>query len=179
MVVLHTPQRYSIYGRKSFGAMSLYETFNKRLDEVDLLFTQFMNKYGITLLRYSLGIIYIWFGALKPLGLSPAQELVERTVYWFEDPKTFVPILGVWEVVIGITICFKPLIRVALFLLFIQMPGTFLPLVLFPEVCFTEFPHGLTLEGQYIVKNLIIISAALVVGSTARKQDRAGNADEN
>ena len=49
------------------------------------------------------------------------------------------------------------------------MPGTFLPLVLFPEVCFTNFPFGLTLEGQYIVKNLIIISAALVVGSTVRK----------
>jgi uncharacterized membrane protein YkgB len=49
------------------------------------------------------------------------------------------------------------------------MPGTFLPLILLPEVCFTSFPFGLTLEGQYIVKNLIIISAALVVGSTVRK----------
>ena len=149
--------------------MSAYVTLNARLEELDILVTSFMNKWGVTLLRYSLGIIYIWFGALKPLGLSPAQELVENTVYWFEDPKTFVPILGVWEVVIGITICIKPLIRVALFLLFIQMPGTFLPLILFPEVCFTNFPFGLTLEGQYIVKNLIIISAAIVVGSTVRK----------
>tara|TARA_Y100001978_G_scaffold46234_1_gene41257 strand:+ start:147 stop:614 length:468 start_codon:yes stop_codon:yes gene_type:complete len=149
--------------------MSAYDTLNARLEELDILLTSFMNKWGVTLLRYSLGIIYIWFGALKPLGLSPAQELVENTVYWFEDPKTFVPILGVWEVVIGITICIKPLIRVALFLLFIQMPGTFLPLILFPEVCFTNFPFGLTLEGQYIVKNLIIISAAIVVGSTVRK----------
>ena len=149
--------------------MSAYDTLNARLEELDILVTSFMNKWGVTLLRYSLGIIDIWFGALKPLGLSPAQELVENTVYWFEDPKTFVPILGVWEVVIGITICIKPLIRVALFLLFIQMPGTFLPLILFPEVCFTNFPFGLTLEGQYIVKNLIIISAAIVVGSTVRK----------
>ena len=149
--------------------MSAYDTLNARLEELDILVTSFMNKWGVTLLRYSLGIIYIWFGALKPLGLSPAQELVENTVYWFEDPKTFVPILGVWEVVIGITICIKPLIRVALFLLFIQMPGTFLPLILFPEVCFTNFPFGLTLEGQYIVKNLIIISAAIVVGSTVSK----------
>ena len=149
--------------------MSAYDTLNARLEELDILVTSFMNRWGVTLLRYSLGIIYIWFGALKPLGLSPAQELVENTVYWFEDPKTFVPILGVWEDVIGITICIKPLIRVALFLLFIQMPGTFLPLILFPEVCFTNFPFGLTLEGQYIVKNLIIISAAIVVGSTVRK----------
>ena len=149
--------------------MSAYEDLNIRLEKLDIIVTSFMNKWGVTLLRYSLGIIYIWFGALKPLGLSPAQELVENTVYWFEDPKTFVPILGVWEIIIGITICIKPLIRVALFLLFLQMPGTFLPLILFPDVCFTNFPFGLTLEGQYIVKNLIIISAAIVVGSTVRK----------
>ena len=48
------------------------------------------------------------------------------------------------------------------------MPGTFLPLILLPEVCFTSFPFGLTVEGQYIIKNLIIISAALVVGSSVR-----------
>ena len=141
----------------------------KSFDDLDIFVTEFMSKWGVTLLRYSLGVIYIWFGALKPLGLSPAQELVENTVYWFENPKTFVPILGIWEVVIGITMIIKPLIRVSIILLFIQMPGTFLPLVLFPEVCFTRFPFGLTLEGQYIVNNLIIISAALVVGSTVRK----------
>jgi len=141
----------------------------KSFDDLDIFVTEFMSKWGVTLLRYSLGIIYIWFGALKPLGLSPAQELVGNTVYWFDNPKTFVPILGIWEVVIGITMIIKPLIRVSIILLFIQMPGTFLPLVLFPEVCFTNFPFGLTLEGQYIVKNLIIISAALVVGSTVRK----------
>ena len=139
-------------------------------DELDIFITKFMSKWGITFLRYSLGAIYIWFGILKPFGLSPAQELVENTVYWFDNPKTFVPILGWWEVVIGLTMCIKPLIRVSIFLLFIQMPGTFLPLILLPEVCFNNFPFGLTLEGQYIIKNLIIISAALVVGSTVRKK---------
>ena len=139
-------------------------------DELDILITKFMSKWGITFLRYSLGLIYIWFGILKPFGLSPAQELVENTVYWFDNPKTFVPILGWWEVLIGLTMCIKPLIRVSIFLLFIQMPGTFLPLILLPEVCFSNFPFGLTLEGQYIVKNLIIISAALVVGSTVRNK---------
>ena len=139
-------------------------------DELDIFITKFMSKWGITFLRYSLGIIYIWFGILKPFGLSPAQELVENTVYWFDNPKTFVPILGWWEVIIGFTMCIKPLIRVSIFLLFIQMPGTFLPLILLPEVCFNNFPFGLTLEGQYIIKNLIIISAALVVGSTVRKK---------
>ena len=139
-------------------------------DELDIFITKFMSKWGITFLRYSLGVIYIWFGILKPFGLSPAQELVENTVYWFDNPKTFVPILGWWEVAIGLTMCIKPLIRVSIFLLFIQMPGTFLPLILLPEVCFNNFPFGLTLEGQYIIKNLIIISAALVVGSTVRNK---------
>ena len=142
----------------------------KTYDELDLFITKFMSKWGITFLRYSLGVIYIWFGILKPFGLSPAQELVENTVYWFDNPKTFVPILGWWEVIIGLTMCIKPLIRVSIFLLFIQMPGTFLPLILLPEVCFNNFPFGLTLEGQYIIKNLIIISAALVVGSTVRNK---------
>ena len=142
----------------------------KTYDELDIFITKFMSKWGITFLRYSLGLIYIWFGILKPFGLSPAQELVENTVYWFDNPKTFVPILGWWEVVIGLTMCIKPLIRVSIFLLFIQMPGTFLPLILLPEVCFNNFPFGLTLEGQYIIKNLIIISAALVVGSTVIKK---------
>ncbi len=73
-------------------------------EELDIFITKFMSKWGITFLRYSLGLIYIWFGILKPFGLSPAQELVENTVYWFDNPKTFVPILGWWEVVIGLII---------------------------------------------------------------------------
>ncbi len=151
--------------------MNLYDSINKLLENLDATAIKLMDKFGVTLLRYSLGIIYIWFGGLKVVELSPAQELVENTVYWFENPKTFVPILGIWEVVIGITMCIKPLIRVSIFLLLVQMPGTFLPLVLFPEVCFTNFPFGLTLEGQYIVKNLIIISSALVIGSTTRNNE--------
>ena len=137
--------------------------------KLDIFISKYMSTYGILLLRYSLAMIFIWFGLLKPLGISPAQELVENTVYWFDDKATFVNLLGWWEVVIGFTMCVRPLIRISIFLLFLQIPGTFLPLVLLPEVCFTDFPYGLTLEGQYIVKNLIIISSALVIGGTVRK----------
>ena len=137
--------------------------------KLDIFISKYMSTYGNLLLRYSLAMIFIWFGLLKPLGISPAQELVENTVYWFDDKATFVNFLGWWEVVIGFTMCVRPLIRISIFLLFLQMPGTFLPLVLLPEVCFTDFPYGLTLEGQYIVKNLIIISSALVIGGTVRK----------
>jgi len=113
--------------------------------------------------------IFIWFGLLKPLGISPAEELVSRTVYFF-SPDWFVPFLGWWEVLIGVCLLFRPLIRVAIFLLFLQMGGTILPLFILPEACFTSIPFGLTLEGQYIIKNLIIISAALVIGGTVKRE---------
>lgn len=127
-----------------------------------------MGYYGHRLLRYSLAIIFIWFGLLKTLGMSPAAELVAHTVYWFPS-DVFVPILGLWEAVIGVGLLFRPCVRMALFLLFLQMPGTALPLVLLPDVCFSTFPFGLTLEGQYIIKNLTIISAAIVIGGTVRR----------
>ena len=128
-----------------------------------------MARYGIVALRWAVGIVFIWFGALKLFpGMSPAEELVKNTVYFF-DPAWFFPFLGVWEILIGVFLLVRPLIRVAIFLLFLQMPGTFLPLVLLPDVCFTAFPFGLTLEGQYIIKNLVLIAAALVVGGTVRE----------
>ena len=139
------------------------------LDDLDRYIAGWMERYGHMLLRFSLAVVFIWFGALKPFGLSPAQELVSRTVFWF-PPEIFVPILGWWEVAIGVGLLYRPLLRLALLLLFLQMPGTALPLVLLPEVCFTDFPFGLTLEGQYIIKNLILISAALVIGGTVRYQ---------
>jgi uncharacterized membrane protein YkgB len=98
---------------------------------------------------------------------------VAATVYWL-TPETIVPILGLWEIAIGVAFLVPALTRVALLLLLPQMPGTFLPLVMLPEVCFTIAPFGLTLEGQYIIKNLVIISCALIIGGTAlRRADAA------
>ena len=139
------------------------------IEKLDVLITEKMNHYGIIFLRYSVAVIFIWFGLLKTFEISPAQELVANTVYWFTNKSGFVIFLGWWEVLIGLTMLYKPLIRLSLLLLAFQMPGTFLPLVLLPEVCFTYFPMGLTLEGQYIFKNLIIISAALTITGSIRK----------
>ncbi|MCC5850257.1 MAG: hypothetical protein JJU29_19400 [Verrucomicrobia bacterium] len=134
---------------------------------MDLKISGWMGRHGIRLLRWTLGVIFVWFGALKPMGLSPAQDLVANTVYWV-DPAWFVPFLGYWEVLIGLGLMYRPMIRPAIALLFLQMPGTFMPLILLPGVCFTRFPVGLTMEGQYIIKNLVLIAAALVVGGTVR-----------
>lgn len=142
-------------------------------NRIDPLIAGWMGRNGIRLLRISVGIVFVWFGALKTVGMSPAQELVARTVYWF-PPEVFIPILGWWEVLIGVGLLIRPLARLAIALLFLQMPGTFLPLILLPEVCFTSIPFGLTIEGQYIVKNLVLISAAIVVGGTVRDPDGAG-----
>jgi uncharacterized membrane protein YkgB len=136
-------------------------------DKVDPLIAGWMARNGIRLLRWSVGIVFVWFGALKTVGMSPAQELVARTVYWF-PPEVFIPILGWWEVLIGAGLLIRPLARMAIALLFLQMPGTFLPLLLLPDICFTSIPFGLTIEGQYIIKNLVLISAAIVVGGTVR-----------
>ncbi|MDP4012321.1 MAG: hypothetical protein Q8R00_01835 [Candidatus Nanoarchaeia archaeon] len=143
-------------------------SLNKRFDNLDSKIVNWMKKEGHLFLRYSLAVIFIWFGILKPLGFSPALDLVTKTVYWF-PPETFVPILGWWEVIIGICLLYKPLIRLGIFLMAIQMAGTFLPLILLPEIVYTNGnPFYLTLEGQYIIKNLVIIGAAMVIGSHAR-----------
>jgi uncharacterized membrane protein YkgB len=143
------------------------------LSALDRRIAGWMHRNGHFILRMGLGIVFVWFGLLKPLGLSPAADLVRRTVY-FLPPDVFLPLLGWWEVAIGVGLLYRPLNRIAIFLLFLQMPGTLLPLVLLPEVCFTQVPWGLTLEGQYIIKNAVLIGAALVVGGTVRRRDAEG-----
>ena len=143
----------------------------QHIDRLDQHIAAWMDRHGLRLLRWSLALVFIWFGALKPFGLSPANDLVRSTIVWF-SPDWFIPLLGVWEVAIGACLLFRPLIRVALLLLALQMPGTALPLILLPDVCFTHPPFGLTLEGQYIIKNLALVTGAIVVGGTARQQSR-------
>ena len=143
------------------------------LDRIDRSIAGWMDAHAATLLRVSLAVVFIWFGILKPLGYSVANELVERTVYWF-DPGWFIPFLGWWEVLIGVTLLVRPWIRVAVLLLLLQMPGTFLPLVLLPDVCWVRAPWAPSLEGQYIIKNLVLISAAIAVGGTVRPDIRRG-----
>ena len=139
-----------------------------RFDRFDQLVTRWMARYGLIILRIGLGIVFLWFGALKLVpGLSPAEELVRNTIYWV-NPDWFLYVLAIWEVLIGLGLIFGKFMRITLLLLFLQMPGTALPLLLLPEVVWTIFPYGLTLEGQYIIKNLVLIGAGLVLGGTVR-----------
>jgi len=148
-----------------------------KFDELDRRIAGVMARVGVPALRLSLAIIFVWFGLLKPLGLSPAGPLVEATVSWmpFLTPAQWVGVIGWWEVLIGVTFLFTPTLRIAIALLALQMTGTFLPLVMLPDVTFQagRYPFVPTIEGQYIVKNLLIISSALVVGGTVRRAPSA------
>lgn len=159
---------HPLLGRNSF----LYlDSGNLRVDKVfsraDIAITEWMRRFGLRSLRYSLAGIFIFFGIVKPLGLSPASDLVTKTVYWF-DPSWFVPFLGWWEVAIGVCLLVRPWIRAGIALMALQMAGTFLPLILLPDIVYMRDVPWLTLEGQYIVKNIVLITAALVVGSHVR-----------
>jgi uncharacterized membrane protein YkgB len=145
----------------------------RALDRIDRAIAGWMRAHGPPLARIALGIVFLWFGILKILDIGPAKELVTHTVYWV-DARWFYPFLGFWEAAIGIGFLVRPLLRPAILLLALQMPGTFLPLVLLPHVCFRQIPWEPTLDGQYIIKNLVLIAAAIVVGGTVRERPRSG-----
>lgn len=144
-----------------------------RYELIDAAITEWMARHGVPLLRCALGVIFFWFGFLKFFpDLSPAQELATRTIYdltaGLVPDSVSLPVLAFWEVSIGLGLISGRYLRGTLLLLFVQMAGTLTPLVLYPGEVFTRVPYAPTLEGQYIIKNLILIAAGLVVGATAR-----------
>ena len=141
-------------------------TFNR----LDATVTGWLSRWSIPLLRISLGIVFVWFGLLKVFDVTPVTDLVANTVYWV-DPDWFVPILGVAEVAIGVALIFKVALRAVLLLFLLQMAGTFLVLIVQPDIAFRDGnPFLLTVEGEFVVKNLVLLSAGLVVGSTVNRR---------
>ena len=139
----------------------------------DARITQWMARYGILLLRVSMGLVFLWFGALKFFpGLSPAADVATRTIerltFGLIAPDVSILILAAWESLIGLGLIFGVFMRATLLLLFLQMLGTITPIFLFPQEVFSAFPYAPTLEGQYIIKNMVLISAGLVIGATVR-----------
>lgn len=140
---------------------------------VDAAITAWMARHGVRLLRVTLGVVFLWFGFLKFFpGLSPATELATRTIevltFGHVPPRAAITVLAAWESLIGLGLIFGVAMRATLFLLFVQMLGTITPVFLFPELVFTRIPYAPTLEGQYIIKNIVLVSAAIVIGATVR-----------
>ncbi len=149
------------------------KTRDKKFEKVDIAVTRWMARNGLLLLRLSIGIIFFWFGILKFFkGMSPAEDLAIVTIktitFGFVPDNAILYGLATWEVLIGIGLLFNIFPRITLVLLFLQMAGTFFPVFLFPEKVFHIFPYSFTLEGQYIFKNLVVISAGIVLGATVR-----------
>jgi uncharacterized membrane protein YphA (DoxX/SURF4 family) len=141
----------------------------RRVDSVDAAVAGFMERYGITLLRVALAVVFIWFGVLKVIGESPVEDLVTDTVYWV-DADFFIIFLGIWEIAIGVGLLLGVALRIVLLLFFAQMLGTFLTVLIHPGRLFEDGnPLLLTVTGEFIVKNLVLIAAGIVIGSTVRR----------
>jgi uncharacterized membrane protein YphA (DoxX/SURF4 family) len=131
----------------------------------------FMADTGIVVTRMALGVIFLWFGILKfAPGLSEAEDLAKRTLvkvtFGHVPAEVCLYILAAWECAIGLGLLSGRFLRSTLILLFLQLPGTFLPLLFFPSETWKHIPYAPTLEGQYILKNLVLISAGIIIGST-------------
>ena len=131
-----------------------------RLDE---LLLNILRRWSITALRLALGSIFLWFGALKVFGSSPVAVLIQET-YSFIPVNVFMLVLGVWEIVIGIGIISKRALRCVLILLCVHLLGTFTAISFNPGIFFVQgVPFCLTVDGEFVMKNLVLITSALVI----------------
>lgn len=139
-----------------------------RLFELDQVAVEWLSKHSLTLLRISIGIVFIWFGALKLFpGMSPAEPLI-RAAITFLPMDLFIPFLALVEMAIGVGFITGKFMRLTVLVLLAQMAGAMSPLLLSPDRIWETFPYALSLEGQYVIKDIILISAGLVIGATVR-----------
>lgn len=137
------------------------------LRSIDKTLIHFFRKISVPVARFGLFVVFFWFGALKVIGLSPASGVVERLfteTVPFMSFGTFLILFGLFECLIGILFLIRGAERVVIPLLFIHMVTTFGPLYFLPSETWTGFMVP-TLEGQYIIKNLLIIAAAVGVAA--------------
>jgi len=139
------------------------DSFLSLLFRFDELLLNILRRWSITALRLALGSVFLWFGALKIFGNSPVAALIQQT-YSFMPINIFVLVLGVWEVVIGIGIILKRALRCVLILLTVHLIGTFTAILFNPSIFFVRgVPFSLTVDGEFVMKNLVLITAALVI----------------
>ncbi len=135
------------------------------LDFCDRLFIRCARVCSIPFARFALFVVFFWFGILKVVGESPASPLVSNlleSTMPFMSFETFMVLFGLFEMLIGLSFLFPKLVRISIALLVFHMVTTFMPLVLLPEVTWQK-AFVPTMEGQYIIKNLLIIASALAI----------------
>ncbi len=135
--------------------------------EIDLMFLRFFRKVQEPVSRIAIFVVFFWFGILKVLGFSPAEGIVKDLLLNtipFMEPSTFILLFGIFEMIIGIMFLIKGLEREVIPLLAFHMVTTFMPLVFLPAVTWSQ-SFVPTLEGQYIIKNLVIIATAIGIAA--------------
>jgi len=125
----------------------------------------FCIRYGHEAHRISLGFIFVWYGLLKPFGAKTTTSLLAHTIYFF-PPELLLPLLGWWEVAIGVCLLYKPLVRFSIILLIIRVPGTILAFFIHPDVCFVYIPFVPSPAGQYLIKDIAILFAGLSIAGS-------------
>ncbi|MFL6074906.1 MAG: hypothetical protein ACJ73S_16030 [Mycobacteriales bacterium] len=125
-----------------------------------------MERAAVPALRLSLGMVFVWFGALKLAGRSPVAGLIRATLPWF-DGNVIVPMLGAVEIAIGVGLLLSRLSRfrrLTLAVLCAHLTGTFLTFVDAPHMMIQRHnPLLLTADGEFVLKNTVLICAALVL----------------
>lgn len=135
----------------------------QQLETLDRRVIAWMRRHGHHLDRWAIGLYFCWFGAIKVLEHKSATSIIAETVY-VGDPTTTAQLLGAWELAIGVCLVVHRLARVAVALLVIRVPGTLLALVVKADVCWTDTMLVPTIQGQYLIKDAILLTAALVIG---------------
>jgi len=131
-----------------------------------------LQRNSLAALRIAIAAVYIWFGALKVAGTTPVRDLVEATTPW-TDPSWFVPAMGVFEVALGLWLMVGRGLWAALPLFVAHMIGTFGVLVMVPDIAFQDGnPLQLTVEGEFVVKNLVMLAAVIVVATRTNLRRR-------
>lgn len=137
------------------------------LQYIDIKLIHFFRRVSIPVARFGLFVVFFWFGLLKVIGLSPASGLVQRLFEHsipFISFHSFIILFGLFECLIGILFLIRGAERIVIPLLFIHMITTFGPLFLLPQETWSGFLTP-TLEGQYIIKNLVIIAAGIGIAA--------------
>jgi uncharacterized membrane protein YkgB len=133
---------------------------------VDIVLTRLArasHRYGPVALRLSLALVFVWFGALKLTGDSPVEGLIGATLPFLSTDITL-PALGFVEVMLGLAVAVNKVPRVVLLVLAGHLVGTFLSFLTAPQFMFDDGnPLLLTADGEFVLKNLVLISAALVL----------------
>ncbi|MDL5360640.1 hypothetical protein [Halalkalicoccus sp. NIPERK01] len=137
---------------------------------IERTFLAFVEDHSLTMLRYALVAVYVWFGLLTVTGTSPTAGLIAE-MFPFVPPTLFQVVLGGWEVAVGLALLSRRTLRLAVILLASHAAVVMLPLAVFPAQTFSYFPYGPSFEGVYIIKDWVLLGAVMTVGGLVGADD--------